>query len=258
MLRFALFLTFAFIVSPTSADEIRILSIGDSISASNINRTTLRQRLITAGIAHDFVGDNVVPIGDDDINHQAFGGKTFYHNLNGTDVAQDDGTVVRQAGLTEVLELYAPDVIIVVSGYNNLVRETVGGGLSETRDQYTALVDFISAESDAHTFFANITDFHPDRRWAGVRQNVFDWNQWLAEDIAARQAEGQLITLVDNFSNVSHDDLRDDGLHLLRSGQEKVGDNLFSAIAASSVPEPSSAVLLFGLLLANAGFRRRI
>lgn len=238
--------------------ELRILEVGDSIAATDIHRRRLQQRLQAEGVAHDFVGDNqAIAFGQtDDINHQAFSGQRITSFLNGR------GNVER--GLIEVLPIYEPDVILVLGGYNNLAQERVGEGLTASRQEYEDLVDFIFAatsDDDVQVLFSNVTDFDPNGLFGHQRANVQEWNAWLASDIALRQSQGQNISIVDNFSNVSLGDLNSDGLHLSNSGQNIVGDNFFDALVSSgavpaAVPEPSALSLLCGLAML-ASFRRR-
>jgi len=238
--------------------QVKILNIGDSIAASNQHRVRLQTHLDQSGVAYDFVGDNEFTVASrtQDINHQGFGGATFGVSLNGRVLASGP-----QRGLVDVLDLYEPDVILVLSGYNHLAQEVVGGGLDATKTQYAELVDFIFANSttDVQVLFSNVTDFAPNGRFGSRRQNVVDWNQWLANDIVQRQAVGEEIYLVDNFSDVDYrSDLLGDGLHVNSSGLNKIGDNWYAELlAVEAVPEPSALTLLCSLSLWGVSRRRR-
>ena len=241
---------------------LTILEVGDSIAATNQHRRRLQERLQANGVDFDFVGDNeFTAFGQAaDINHQAFSGQRIGSFLNGRAI---NGVIER--GLVDVLPIYQPDVILVLGGYNNLAQERVGQGLSASIDEYEELVDFVFARAseDVQVLFSNVTDFDPDGRFGHQRANVEEWNAWLANDVALRQSEGQEIYIVDNFSNVTLSDLGPDGLHLLESGQNIVGDNFFDALVSSgaiavAVPEPSVLSLIYSLAILATIRRQKV
>ncbi len=247
--------------------QVKIMAIGDSVCGGRHLRQ-LQYRMESDGITnYDFVGDHAFHGFPQDTNRLSYGGARFSNNTDGRWVNRGKGLQF-EPGVNDRITFYKPDVVLILGGYNNMAQEKVGAGLTATKHEFEALMGaIICQDSDAEIFVSNITDFHPGRKWAHKRQNVSDFNSFLAERISFYASnELNKVHLVDNFSSVSHSDTNSDGLHVSPSGHNKIGDNWYAALtdaevfpnpATSSspvhslsvapvahVPEPSSAALL--------------
>lgn len=245
-----------FVLQANVSAELVIMNVGDSVSASNTHRYTLLTELEKTGAVYSFVGDvKYNAPGNKPIDFQAYGGATFHDMLEGRTVDRGSGPQF-EAGVRDALTRYSPNTFLILGGYNNLVYESVGGGLVFTKTDYGNLIDFIvSTVPSAEVYVSNITDFDPNSSYAPKRPNITEWNAYLASDTLQRQAAGQSVFLVDNFSSLTYGDLRADGLHPAASGQVKIGNNWAKAIA--STPEPSSLLLLIGFCVTHLFQRER-
>ncbi len=186
----------------------------------------------------------------EDINHQAYGGMRYEHMLNGWTIDRGNGAKF-EPGVADALTRYSPNMFLIMGGYNDMIKETVGN-LDRSKHDLVALLDYITVHAPESTILlANITDFDPDKTWGHKRQNVLDFNPFIK-----MQADNRAnVTLVDNFSVITYDDLNADGLHVSSSGHIKIGDNWNAAITA--IPEPSTALMLVAACLGTTVFRNR-
>ena len=188
-------------------------------------RKLLQDRLRSAGVAYDFVGE---------LDYHAYGqaGKvdqTFdpdHHGLAGfgnlklmtggnvptlPDVLQNQGvSEIIVPDLPTVLRKHQPDVILLMSGTN--------GFDAAARDE---LIRQIGARTAAHLFVATLPPQRPPR--AGWEQ-VDSYNASLAGIVATQCAAGHRVTLVDLNKAVSPDDLMPDGVHPGPDGLRKIAD----------------------------------
>lgn len=221
-----------------SADLV-LLHVGDSVSAANRNRIQFKSALDANNIGYNFVGDVETPFEDGDIDHQSFSGNSLRDVLHGRTRFDEF-----QAGLIDAIPTHNPTHIMLLGGYNDINQQAVGSGLSEIKGFFTDIADYVRDNSDAKLVVSNLTDLDP-ALWPR-RQNVLDYNAWLADQVEARANAGQSIALVDNFSVITAADRQADGLHLNGAGQTKVGNNWARAVG---VPEPSLAVVCLLLAL---------
>ncbi|MFM8706987.1 MAG: SGNH/GDSL hydrolase family protein [Planctomycetia bacterium] len=237
-------------VAVAGRPPLRILPVGDSITRGSYLATQngqamglphpdgggwrkgLQDRLRAAGIAFDFVGDlDYLAYGREGVIDPAF--DPHHHGLAGFGNARilSGGTVPTPADvlaargvkeiavrpLVEVLDREKPDVILLMSGAN--------GFDAAARDR---LIQTIGESCDAHLFVATITPQKAPR--AGWEQ-VDAYNASLAAVVAAQQAAGKRITLVDMHAALTPDDLLPDGVHPNRAGMDKIAATWFAAIA---------------------------
>ncbi len=214
---------------------LRILNIGDSVSCGG-HRRQLQNRMEQMGFTrYDFVGDVPAAGVPTDVNHQAFGGARYVHNLSGRWVTHGTNQMW-EAGLVEALPKYSPDVILLLGGYNNVVGESVGGGMAVSKSEFTNLVEYIWANKpDVRVFISTITDFDPAGTWGSKRQNVIEFNDFIRLQVEQWRISGRRICLVDVFPLVSYADLMPDGLHVAGSGHVKIGDSWFAAFLREGI-----------------------
>jgi sialidase-1 len=97
------------------------------------------------------------------------------------------------------------------------------------------LIRTIGEASGAHLFVATIPPQKPPR--AGS-EGVEAYNASLPAVVAAQQAAGKQITLVDMHAALAPDDLLPDGVHPNRAGMEKIAATWFAALAPLRAAEP--------------------
>jgi hypothetical protein len=228
-----LFVSHCWFVPRVQADLV-IMNSGDSISANSGHRSRLQFHLNEKDRQYDFVGDRMQPGSTEDIDHQAFGGMRYRQMLEGWTIDRGNGPAY-EPGVADALTRHTPNLFLIMGGYNDMVQENVGN-LDRPKQDLTALLDHITIHApESHILLANITDFDPTKTWGHKRQNVLDFNPFIEMQANTRDN----VTLVDNFSLITYDDLNADGLHIAASGHVKIGDNWMNGISA--IPEPSSA-----------------
>lgn len=235
--------------TPESRKPLRILPLGDSITRGSYLllkngqavgmpnpdgggwRKGLQDRLRAAGIAFDFVGeldylaygrDGVVDPGFDPDHHGLAGFGNAGILTGGTVPTPADVLAARGVAkitvrpIVEVIKREEPDVILLMSGAN--------GFDAAARDR---LILAIGEAYGAHLFVATILPQKPPRAgWEAVDA----YNASLQAVVAAQQAVGKRITLVDIHAALTPDDLLSDGVHPSRVGMEKIAATWFSAI----------------------------
>ena len=236
-------------VAVAGRPPLRILPLGDSITRGSYLtlkdgkafglpqpdgggwRKGLQDRLRTAGIAFDFVGeldylaygrDGVVDP-DFDPQHHGLAGFGNARILSGGTVPTPPDVLAARGvaeitvhPLADVLTREKPDVILLMSGAN--------GFDAAARDR---LIRTIETASGAHLFVATIPPQKPPR--AGWQQ-VDAYNASLPAVVAAEQAAGRRITLVDMHAALTPDDLLPDGVHPNRVGMEQIAAVWFAAL----------------------------
>ena len=233
----------------SSSKPLRILPLGDSITrgsylAQKDDRATglphplgggwrkvLQDKLRTAGVAFDFVGElQYAAFGSDgsldpgfDPDHHGLAGFGNTGILQGgkvptpPDVLEALGVKeIQVPGIVDVLKKQQPDVILVMSGTN---------GFDEaSRDR---LIRTIGETSTAHLFVATILPQKAPRKgW----EKVDAYNASLPAIVAAQKAAGKRITFVDMHAAITTDDLLPDGVHPNQAGMEKMAAKWFEAL----------------------------
>ena len=250
-------------VIASAAAPLRIMPLGDSITRGSYLahhdagpfkdqpfglpnpagggwRKGLQDRLRAAHVACDFVGDlDYYAFGRDgrvdpdfDPDHHGLAGFSNRRILTGgvvptpKDVLAARGvTEIQVPPLGDVLARQRPDVILLMSGAN--------GFDAPARDE---LVRFIVTQAPSvRLFVGTILPQRPPR--AGWEQ-VDAYNASLPAFVAALQAEGRHVTLVDLHGAVSADDLLSDGVHPNAEGLRKIADAWFAALKAAGCLGP--------------------
>jgi alpha-galactosidase len=239
---------------------LRIMPLGDSITRGSYLaqidgkptglpnpqsggwRKPLQDKLRAAGAAFDFVGElSYAAFGRDGVVDPTF--DPDHHGLAGfsnsgiliggvvptpADVLAALGVQeIKVPGIVDVLKKRQPDVILLMSGAN--------GFDAPARDQ---LIRTIGEASTAHLFVATILPQKSPRVGWG---KVDDYNASLPAIVAAQQAAGKRITLVDMHVAITTNDLLADGVHPNQVGMDKMAEKWFAALGAT-VLEPSAPI----------------
>ncbi len=234
---------------PEPRQPLRILPLGDSITRGSQLaqkdgkktdlphpdnggwRKVLQNKLRAAGMAYDFVGElKFAAYGRDgvvdpqfDPDHHGLAGFSNARILTGGVVPTTPDVLaalgVKQVivpGLVEVLRRHRPDVILLLSGAN--------GFDAPARDK---LIRAIGEHSSAHLFVATLL---PQKAPRAGWQNVDAYNASLPAVVAAQQAAGKRVTLVDMHAALTTDDLLPDGVHPSQAGMDKMAAVWFAAL----------------------------
>lgn len=235
--------------APQPRQPLRILPLGDSITRGSYLaqqdgkatglphpdgggwRKALQAKLRATGIAYDFVGElNYAAFGRDgvvdpqfDSDHHGLAGFSNARLLTGglvptpPDVLAALGVkAVIVPGLVEVLKKHRPDVILLLSGAN--------GFDAPARDR---LIRTIGEHSSAQLFVATLL---PQKAPRAGWEKVDAYNATLPAVVAAQQAAGKRITLVDLHAALTTDHLLSDGVHPSQAGMEKMAAAWFAAL----------------------------
>lgn len=245
----------------TALSPLCILPLGDSITRGSYLaqqdgkatglphplsggwRKALQEKLRAAGIEFDFVGElNYAAFGRDGVVDPAF--DPDHHGLAGfsnsgilkggvvptpVDVLAARGVKeIKVPGIVDVLKKHQPDVILLMSGAN--------GFDAPARDQ---LIRTIGETSSAHLFVATIL---PQKAPRAGWEKVETYNASLPATVAAQQAAGKRITLVDMHAAITADDLLPDGVHPNQPGMDKMAATWFAALQSRSPSDKASPI----------------
>jgi lysophospholipase L1-like esterase len=269
-----------------SAAVIRIMPVGDSITAGYTNATSwtipftfgyrgpLYTKLKNAGYDFQFVGVSGEPwslpfgaefgvptsiqgpdlrtVGQD--NHRGYGGATTSQILNGGVVS---GSTNHFPGIAGMLNADNPDIVLLMIGTN---------GLTDAMNSIDSLVrTIVTTKPDTQLIVAKITPR------SSYQADMIAYNNKVASTVAKYAALGNHVTLVDQYSNllINPNDptsintslICPDGAHLRPAANELLAQTWFEGIqAVTPAPEPGTVAMLITLGLAlAAGFlvRRR-
>ena len=235
--------------APQSRQPLRILPLGDSITRGSYLaqqdgkatglphpdgggwRKVLQAKLRAAGIAYDFVGElNYAAFGRDgvvdpqfDPDHHGLAGFSNARLLTGGVVPTPPDVLAALGvkeiivpGLLAVLKTHRPDVILLLSGAN--------GFDAPARDK---LIRTLGEHSSAQLFVATLL---PQKAPRAGWEKVDAYNATLPAVVAAQQAAGKRITLVDLHAALTTNDLLPDGVHPSQAGMDKMAAAWFTAL----------------------------
>lgn len=207
-----------------SVTVVRILPLGDSITAANFNyRFALDGRLRTAGFAFDFVGSENIeprdPPGDWDRDHEGHRGFT---------------TAQLNAALQGFLQNYTADWVLLHIGTNDMIRIVAlnDGSVTQSLGELEQIVQKLRAHNpNIRIFLAQILPFN-DPNLADVTQvngSVMAWNQGLV-DLANRLSTATApIVVVDMNTGFPLTQL-EDGVHPTEAGAAEMADRWARAL----------------------------
>jgi hypothetical protein len=244
-----------------SADILRIMPLGDSITVGNTNapgwtipftfgyRGPLYTRLAGAGYKFQFVGSSGEPwnlpfgsgfgapavirgpdlrtAGQD--NHRGYGGATTNQILSGGKVA---GTApgVAVPSVVDMLNADNPDVVLLMIGTNNYASP------SATTDLDNLVSRIVTTKPNVKVIVAQI----PPR--AGYQQSVVAYNNYIKNTLVPFYvAHGKHVSTVDQYANLltNKNDLTSidtslycDSAHLTPTANERLAQTWFTGIQA--------------------------
>lgn len=278
--------------SASAADPLRIMCVGDSITAGSTNapywtvpftfgyRGPLYTKLKAAGYDFQFVGSSgepwnypwgvdfgptaSIPIQGPDLrtvgqdNHRGYSGATTGQILGGVPGGLGDGKNPIPS-IVDMVNADDPDIILLMLGTNDPNASTASANIS------TMVSRIATAKPDAQVIIAQIT---PRGTWPSAK--IIDYNNYIKNVLMPEcQRLHQNVTMVDQYSgflnangSVNTSLLIDDYLvHMQPAGNELLAQVWFDGIqSVVPVPEPATISLLAGLgimLAAGACWRFR-
>lgn len=192
--------------------SIRVMPLGDSITDGyNVPggyRINLWAALEERGDRIEFVGNQENgPPELPDRNHQGHSGWRI-------------DELHRRVG--DWLETAEPDVILLLIGTNDIVQ---GHSLDTAPARLNALIDeLFRHRPQAQIFVGSI----PPIDEVNLNARVEAYNQAIAQNIQARQSQGDRLTFVDLYSGLTPEDLAD-GIHPNRQGHDKIAQMWYEA-----------------------------
>jgi lysophospholipase L1-like esterase len=204
---------------PAAAPELRVLSLGDSItwgegsSTGSGFRGDLWSSLTGAGYGLDFVGgesSGTLPDPDNE-GHRAW-------------------RIDQIAGIaTERLTTYRPNVVTLHLGTNDVLQ---GYQFPSAPARLGSLIDqILAAAPDTTVLVASIVPAANP----GIQSQIADYNRQLPGLVQARRDAGKHVAFVD-MSSVSTADLDGDGVHPNDNGYRKMAANFAAGIQAVLAP----------------------
>ena len=206
-------------VGRASAEPVRIMPLGDSITAGYVDNVTwktpftfgyrgpLYTRLAKAGYDFQFVGASPEPwdgvlgvpkkVRGPDLRrlkqdrHRGYGGTVFSHLVNG--LPKSDG------GIANWLKTDKPDIVLLMMGINNIAYFGNTGNPADVENELKSLVQtIVDALPDAHVVVAQIAPYQ-----TGVNtDSVTQYNNYIKNTLAPHFADqGKHVTTVDQYSN---------------------------------------------------------
>ncbi|MFY7069264.1 cellulose binding domain-containing protein [Nocardiopsis changdeensis] len=200
-------------------DAVRIMPLGDSITGSpGCWRALLWRDLVDAGQEVDFVG--TLP-GDGcgfayDGEHEGHGG---YLVTN----------VARQGLLAGWLERSDPDTVLMHFGTNDVWSGIPTADILAAYD--TLLAQMRAHDPHMRVLVAQIIPMDPDRSCATCGQGVRDLNAAIPAWAAANTTAESPVTVVDQWTGFDTDADTYDGVHPSASGDRRIADRWFAALA---------------------------
>lgn len=203
----------------STARLLRVMPLGDSITVSDPSRNSYRyylyQKLIAEGYAVDFVGSQTrngagPPANMDfDQNHESYGGWRVDQVLDRID---------------SWLSNTNPDVVLIHLGTNDLWQ---GNTVASTVSEMGQLIDRIRAfNSSIKIVVAQVIPLN------GYQTAIAEYNAGLADMIAGKQNLQSPLAVADMFTNFSLSSDAHDGVHPSTSGEIKIADWFYDALAS--------------------------
>ena len=266
-------------VDGVSAAPLRIMPVGDSITAGYTNATwsdpftfgyrgPLYTRLTNAGYDFQFVGSSAEPwvgpwpppptvlgpdlrtLGQD--NHRGYGGTVISQITNGSAPGND--------GIVANLNADNPDIVLLMIGINDISYFGNTGNPTEVEARLNTLVQtIVNTKPDIELIVAQIAP----RSTGDNTDPVSQYNDYIKNTLVPYYAaQGKHVTTVDQYAHFVNPDgtvnvsmYAASALHHPNvTGYDRMAETWFTGIQSVGIPEPSTLVLAGIGLLAWAGY----
>ncbi len=196
---------------PTVGPPLRIMAVGDSITAGPYYRAPLQALLMLDGCRFDFVGSQVDGQPDQaglvDPQHEGYGGRTA------------DWLAARAQAWATADD---PDVILVYAGVNDFYQPNAAGGYDGPAEVGADLANLVAAlqagAPQAHIYLAGIMPA------VAIEQQVFDYN------VFAAALGSDKVTYVDLNSGFAEGNDTVDGVHPNPAAAQRLAQGWYDAL----------------------------
>ncbi|MCK4886776.1 MAG: hypothetical protein KAS96_05260 [Planctomycetes bacterium] len=211
--------------------QIKILPIGDSITHTSSSyysyRYNLWKKLIDHNISFDFVGSMDTNFGGNpdwpeykdlsfDTDHEG------HYGWRADELLYGRASVPGEGKLTEWLEVYTPDIVLLHIGTND-----IGASQSHTStaNEIKQIIDTIRLKNpDVTVLLAKIIP----RNW--TYNDIVAFNEYIEPIAQEKSLLNSPVVVVDQWTGFSHEEDTYDGTHPDASGEEKMAEKWIQAI----------------------------
>jgi lysophospholipase L1-like esterase len=214
--------------SPASAEPLRILPLGDSITQGNVStrsyRYNLWRKLTDARIDFDFVGTLNTNVDGKNPPWPDYAGKTFDRDHEGRWGWYTD-LFLQKENLPAWLRKYTPDIVLLHLGTNDVFRES---GTGETVTKLRKIIELLQADNPRVTILLAKLIGSTSKR----NPQIQELNAEMQTLAAAASTQTSRVVVVDHNTGFDFTPGVDtyDGTHPNAAGEEKMAQRWFDAI----------------------------
>jgi lysophospholipase L1-like esterase len=196
--------------SASAADPIRIMSLGDSITAGYTDNSTwkvpfafgyrsgLYTRLMDGGYSFQYVGASQEPWNSAFGLPQSVGApdlrmvnQDFHRGYGGV------GADYLSANIGNWLQQDTPDVILLMIGINNITQGSAAEPVTAEQRLSTLVQNIVVQRPAAHVIVAQITPY------ATYTDAIVKYNNYVSSLVGTYAAQGKNVSMVNQYSNFS-------------------------------------------------------
>lgn len=228
-------------VAQASAEPLRILRVGDSITRYAASDATLGRGLDAAGVAHEMLGSQNWPVAGASGLMEGYNGAPIqFFTTRQRSFGQPDTLNTDAVPIDLALERYTPDLILLMIGTNNLGNtDQPEINVRLLRGHLDALLDRIhELAPQAHVIVATATPADngftrwPNMAYRNERTAAYN-NLVVRPAVEERAAAGRSIGLADAFAALDPATDLSDGVHPNDAGKRKINEVWLRAILAT-------------------------
>lgn len=217
----------------TSAEPVRILRVGDSITRLTAMNPVLQEKLRAAGLEVDFVGTQR-PAGDapgTDTDCEGYNGRsieffTTFQKTYGDEAYSEHRVVTNAIPLQKALVDFQPHVVLAMVGVNNLGARGTNLDVADLTAKLETFCDRLEewSPAGARYVFSTVPPANGAKNPENPHRNLLHqlYNEQVVRPVITRRiAAGKPYTLADPFAVLTPEDLSDN-VHPNRKGKERL------------------------------------
>ena len=213
----------------TANAQTKILPLGDSITQAkqghNSYRRALWKKLKNSGYEVDFIGsqNTVYPHGnplesDYDLDHEGHWGWRIDEIINGRAKKVEDGK------LTDWLEIYTPDIVLILLGTNDAKQNQ---SVFSSVEEFKIIIDLLRKDNpNVVILLAKITPL----KKAKDNEKIIALNKAIQGIAETKSTSQSPVIIVDQYSEFSGATDTYDGVHPNPVGEEKLATKWFISL----------------------------